>query len=201
MRDTSDFHTWYKDGYFWVDPTQKWANDYYGYVTNNKFDTAHNTCDRIVIEDDRSDWAEKAVFACFKLLYRKPRRRWPVRLDHPKDSMSWLHWRGRQLLRWLYLIDSPPYGWVHRMSRDPFIALISAATMFPEIHLIIDVISIPWYLYRPNTWRWHRKLKKDNRKEYVKELDYLRAKAIVNNHEYTYTPKPFPERRPKEKKK
>ena len=181
MRDTSQFHTWRKEGYFWVDPTEPWADERYGYKTDNKWDLIHNTCDRIVIENDTSDWAKYSVYSCWFLLVND--RRWPERKDHPKDSKSWLHWRGRQLLRWLYLIPHSPYGWVHKMTRDPYIAWAAAASLFPQDHWMQYFPIIPLTSYNPITWAWRRRLIKDNRKEYVKELSYLRAKAVVLKHE------------------
>jgi hypothetical protein len=183
MRDTSQFHTWYKDGFFWVDPTEPWADERYGYVTNNKWDIIHNTCDRIVIENDTSDWANTAVVWCFFLLVNG--RRWPARMDHKKDSRSRLHWRIRQLLRWLYLIPHSPYGWVRKMTRDPYIAWAAAASLFPTDDWLENFPRIPLTSYSPKTWRWRRRLMKDNRAAWLKELDYLRAFALVKNHEAT----------------
>jgi len=183
MRDTSQFHTWCKDGYFWVDPTEPWADDRYGYTTNNKWDIIHNTCDRIVIERDTSEWARNSVYFCWFLLMN--RRRWPNRMDHTKDSRSWLHWRGRQLLRWMYLIPHSPYGWVHKMTRDPYIAWTAAASLFPKDRWMDHIPIIPLTSYNPHTWQWRKRLMKDNRKAYVKELNYLMAFAVINNHKAT----------------
>jgi len=178
MRDTSRF---YKEGYFWIDPSQPWDIELYGKVTNNKFDLIFNTCDKIIMDNDTSEWAHGALYNCAELL--RNRRRWPYYMDQEGDPKTRLWWRLSRLLYWLYLIGPVKvYGHPKRMSRDPFINFFTTCTLLDQMHHIKN-ITIPWWLYRPNTWRWIRRLIKDNRKDYVKRLDYLRAKAIVLNTE------------------
>ena len=72
-----------------------------------------------------------------------------------------------------------------RMTRDPYTAFYTACIML-DLKEDIEIVKIPWYLYRPEVWTWRRRLIKDNSKDYVKRLRYLRALAVVKNYEDTH---------------
>ena len=78
-----DDANWYKEGHFWVDPSDPWDIRYYGMVTNNKFDIISNTCGKIVYDKDTSEWGHQALENCADLLTR--RVRWPDWMNHEKD--------------------------------------------------------------------------------------------------------------------
>jgi len=168
---------WYKEGFFWVDPSDPWDIRYYGMISNNKFDTISNTCGKIVYDNDHSEWAHIALNQCAALLTN--RVRWPYWMNHEKDPKTRIGWRFRRLLQQLYLTGEPfVYGHRKRMSRDPFIGFFTACVMLNQMHHIKN-ITIPWYLYRPGTWRWRKRLIEDNREHYRQRITYMYAKAIT----------------------
>ena len=172
---------WFKDGYFWKDPSRPWEIELYGYSTDNKFDLISNTCYKIVIDKDMSQWAIGALLYCRCLLIE--RERWPRRMNQPQDPKTRLEWRLNRLLYWLHLVGKPKkYGHQKRMSRDPFIAFYTACAMH-DLWEWIEQVTIPWHLYRPNTWRWRRRLIRDKRKDYLQRIDLMRAFAVTYNLE------------------
>ena len=172
-----DDANWYKEGHFWVDPSDPWDIRYYGMVTNNKFDIISNTCGKIVYDQDTSEWAYQALEDCAALL--SYRVRWPYWMDHEKDPNTRIGWRSRRLLKSLHLTGEPyVYGHRKRMSRDPFVNFYAACIFLEQDHHI-ENIKIPWYLYRPGTWQWRNRLIEDDREDYRKRLTYLYGKAYT----------------------
>jgi hypothetical protein len=149
-------HNWFKKDYFWIDPSDPWDIKFYGYKTDNKFSTITNTAAKLFRDDDTSDWARMSLHKCFLLLWA--RRRWPRDKDHEKDPKTRVGWRLRELTHWLYLTGIPKvYQFVRRMSRDPFIAFYTACTHLGDYRKI-EIITMPLYIYRPNTWIWRKLL-------------------------------------------
>lgn len=154
---------WFKDGYFWRHS-----------VSTNAGDLIYNTMSRIIDMRDKSDWAYSALDACFLLLF--DRKRWPNRLSRDDMAKNWFQWQWSKFLgNGKY---SRPQG---NMTRDPYIAVITCA-LFLDQHEVIENIHIPLYLYSRETWVWRRRLIKDNRKNYIQRLDYLRATATRMNY-------------------
>ncbi|MCK5642676.1 MAG: hypothetical protein KAJ19_17845, partial [Gammaproteobacteria bacterium] len=128
-------------------------------------------------DEDTSEWAHQALEDCADLLTH--RVRWPDWMNHEKDPKTRIGWRSRRLLKLLYLTGEPyVYGHRKRMSRDPFVNFFTACIFLRQDHHIKN-ITIPWYLYRPGTWRWRKRLIEDNREDYRKRLTYLYGKAIT----------------------
>lgn len=184
---------WYKDGYFWRAKTSDGSN--------GKGDLIYNTCGKIAYDKDKSPWAKISLLKCFILLWA--RKRWPDDMPHYNDAK---HWFGRVVNRSINKITSLfdkifktnirthlPFRAQGRMSRDPFIAFYTACAMQGDYRKI-ELITIPRYLYRPNTFLWRKFLIKGgtvrlkiygflskfstSKKAYVNRLREERALAI-----------------------
>ncbi|MFH0757354.1 MAG: hypothetical protein V2B15_08715 [Bacteroidota bacterium] len=101
------------------------------------------------------------------------------------------------------------YGPQTAMSRDPFMAYF-ASCVHNNRRDMIEKLTIPWYLYRPNVWTWRRYLItldekdlkrylfweklliKSSRREYAANLVRIRANAagVPEILELMPTPKP-----------
>ena len=199
-----------KDWYF-IGLIEKWQINVYGYVLESGTgDFGTNNCKKIIKTEDKSKWAFRLFKKC-KFLLRE-RLRWPEflqeqipekrqcktrlcslynkeRFRHFKRVNERREKKGEEKVKFTCKSRS----W-RDMTRDPFIAGIACAVFLDDIQFIKD-ISIPWYLWRPNTWAWHRYLKNptekrflryefwDNflnfsKKEFVSVLKELRAYAI-----------------------
>lgn len=154
---------WFKDGYFWRHPGSA-----------NAGDLIYNTMSRIIDMQDKSDWAHTALDYCILLLFE--RKRWPYRLNQDNTAKNWFQWKWSKLLKnGKY---TRPQG---NMTRDPFIATITCC-LFLDRWEHIEAIKLPIHLYTPKTWRWRRRLIKDNRKQYVQRLSYMKATAVRMNY-------------------
>ncbi len=136
---------------------------------------------------DRSDWAYGCLEACFELLsYRK---RWPDWMDRkiPRDKQcktrlcSFLNKSKFYIAKWIYgekVCDkiTTKYRSQGDMTRDPYINAIACAVDMNRLQLV-DTVSIPWYLWRPSTWRWHKYLKKPTDRNYRR---YVKAELRWN---------------------
>jgi len=84
----------------------------------------------------------------------------------------------REILKLFGVQIHPKFRYRGRMSKDPYIAWITACTLSGNEY-IIKGVTLPWYLFSQPTWRWRRRLIEDNRDEYVQRLGYLRSLAVV----------------------
>jgi len=78
------------------------------------------------------------------------------------------------------------------MTRDPFIALGACyqhllgsvdTERYIALTIIFKQVTIPFYLYRYETFNWFRNLKQDDREFYVKRLGYLKGFAELTKFE------------------
>ncbi len=152
---------WHKDGPYWRHSE-----------SSNAGDLIFNTCYKIIQDADISEWSFIALIACGNLL--EIRQRWPLRLDEPDTSKTWIQWKW---YKWGFgkKVYSRPR---HVMTRDPYIAWTTACIFTNNKHLIRRA-PMPWYLYSPEIWRWRRRLIKDKRIDYKRRLGWLRARAVV----------------------
>ena len=107
-------------------------------------------------------------------------------MNHVLDSESWVE---RIINRMLWKIGFR-YDWYEkryqkRMSRDPFI-LFYTASIFLRVPEKIEYVTMPLYCYSPHTWKWRRRLIKDDRGEFVIRLGYFRAMAITMKYAKTW---------------
>lgn len=162
-------NSFYRDGTFW---RKKSADG-----SDGKGDLIFNTCYKIIQDVDVSPWALSALGSCGLLL--KMRKRWPNRMDDGMDAESWIE---RIIVRSLkkigIVVKRYEFRYQGRMTRDGYIAWITACTLTHNEYMIKGV-TLPWYLYSRNTWRWRRRLIQDDRMDYVQRLGYLRSLAVV----------------------
>ena len=83
-----DLSKYYKEGFFYIEDDPKWAIDERGEDTHGKGDLISNTCYKIFMENDASDWAKASLWHCKKLLYSG--LRWPYYMNSDIDAHSWL---------------------------------------------------------------------------------------------------------------
>lgn len=174
----------YKDGNFWMDRSPGWAVREYGGHPDGKGDLIFNTCYKIIQDVDVSPWALTALTSCMMLL--KARKRWPDRMNQDIDAKNRI---DCMVSKWLWRLKirlTHKYRWQDGMTRDPYIAWITACILTRNEYLIQSV-SIPWYLsnpfYAPTTMRWRRRLLRDKRDVYVQRLGYLRSLAVTAKFE------------------
>ena len=158
----------YKDGPYWR------KTNYDG--SNGKSDLIFNTCYKLLRDQDKSDWAYSAIEACSNLLLDG--KRWSDRMSDDTDCKTWIQRIVNRSLRELGILKHPKFRYQGRMSRDPFIVLYTTA-LFLGVPEYIEAVPMPWYIYSRNTWRWRRRLIRDNRVDYVRRLGYLRSRAVV----------------------
>lgn len=169
---------WFKDGPFWRHPK-----------SSNAGDLIFNTCDKILRDGDKSEWAHSALMACFELL--KARLRWPDRLDKEHTADTWIQWKW---YKWGFgkKVYSRPQ---HVMTRDPYIAFYAVCVflgrrdLISQVNVPINCFSPGFYIYRKylithndiylKCYRFI-KLFTFSKKDFVKRLDELREYAIVN---------------------
>ena len=170
----------YKENWYWVADSPKWAVDIYGEDMRSKGDFIFNNMLKIYQDRDRSSWAYLNLLNCAELLIQG--KRWPDSMNSPRDAKTWL---GTHISRLLYnwqITDTCKYRSQKRMTRDPYIAFYNTALFF-EFPGLVEEVMIPWYCYSPKVWRWRKRLIRDTRKEYVKRLNYLMSNATAQNYE------------------
>ena len=202
-----------KQELWYMGPIKQWETDLYGYELASGYgDFITNNCKMILKTKDKSEWA-LALFEKCKFLLREGFR-WPCHLQKniPKkrqcktrlgslyNKEKFRHYKrknkrrvkaGKEKIK----ITCKARAW-RDCTRDSYISGIACAVSLNDIQFIKD-ISIPWYLWRPNTWAWHRYLKKPtekglakydfwnetwtwSKKEFVSVLNELRTYAILN---------------------
>jgi len=171
-------HDWFKDGPYWRHPG-----------SSNAGDLIFNTCDKLIRDGDLSDWAHKAMWACYDLL--SVPIRWPGRLNEPDTAPTWIQWKWYKWGLGEKVYSRPQ----QTMTRDPYIAFYAACIHLDHRELIRE-IKLPWNAFAPSTYYWRKYLIShndkylkcfrflqrfsSNKKEYVRRLDELREFAIVN---------------------
>lgn len=138
-------------------------------------DLLFNSFSKDTIDGNVSKRAIDSFFDGADLL--KQRKRWPDEMNIGTEAPN----------RWVYYLTKPLKIYSRPqsdMSRDPYITWFTFGMSLLKSNLpqetaqkIIDemeAMRIPWYLYRPKTWRWRKLLLIDTRKHYVKRLDYFR---------------------------
>lgn len=165
---------WYLYGYFWRrgdndgDDTPLDRGDGTG-------DLLFNSFTKDVIDGCVNQRAIDSFFEGGEML--RKHQRWPNEMNTGEEAPN----------RWIYYLTKPLKIWTRPqsdMTRDPYIAWFTFGMHLLksnlEEHTAMCIIQdmermrIPWYLYRPKTWRWCRRLLKDLRPHYIKRLDYFR---------------------------
>ncbi len=157
--------------------TQGWQKEKDDGPYRRRGDIINHTAKKIIADNDRSEWARKAIRVCVDLL--KERKRWPDGMGAPiiectTRAGSWYYKQKWNILKWWYRkvlkVNPPTYAkdplykhrykprWQRDMTRDPYIAVIAACVHLGEIEWIKE-ISIPGYCWRQPTWAWHHFLK------------------------------------------
>lgn len=172
----------YKENHFYRKKSSDYENMVYGQIVDSKGDLIFNTLSKIIDDNDTSEWARLAFMMCGGLL--ECRMRWPHCMNQPNDSKNWIQWRWSQALRRLNIRKTEMYRPQKSITRDPFYPFFYLCIKFGRKDLIKEV-TLPFYLYRREIWRWRRRLIKDNSPDYVKRLRYYRNKANVLNYETT----------------
>ena len=141
---------YYKDGYYW---RKESPYSPFGYLTHGKGDVIFNTLYKIMQDGDYSQWAYYSLSECADMLMQ--RKRWPDRMNHPNDAKTRI---GAWFSRILYEMGetiSKKFRPQHILTRDPLIVLYAAAWKMNRWQLI-EVVTVPWYLYRPTLWTWRK---------------------------------------------
>ena len=161
---------WIKDGYFYRHELSDGSM--------SKGDLIFETCYITLRDQDKSDWAYKAMQACANLL--RQGKRWPDRMSNDTDCKSLIICFINRKLRQWKIATPEKHRHQKRKSRDPFQALYTVC-VFLDRKQFIEAAPMPWYIYSPEIWRWRRRLIKDERLKYKRRLGWIRAKGTVLN--------------------
>jgi hypothetical protein len=180
---------------FWTHFQPAWAIKKYRLEEDSieRSDVIFNTCDKIVRDKDKSEWAKKAILSCFIPLVTG--WRWPIwMIDKHADAPNHILWRLSKLAYWLKILKWEFYRPRNSMTRDPYYAFWAAAAMHGDWRKI-ELTPIPLGHFRPNGYflwkylvtgeakylRWYRFFNGSGsaKKEFVNRLDELRATAII----------------------
>lgn len=137
-------------------------------------DLLWNSFTKDIIDGNVSQRAIDSFFDGAWLL--KQRKRWPDEMNTGYEAPNrWIYYPTKFLKIW-----TRPQS---DMTRDPYIAwytfgmalLKSNLRAWVRRYIVMEMkyMPIPWYLYRPETWRWKRRLLKDDRKHYIKRISYF----------------------------
>jgi len=188
--EKESWRDWYikENGLYW-DAEKNWQKEQYGFYPRGLFDVIYNTMRKIIEDGDHSEWAHSAIDTCSTLL--QSGIRYPV--SYIPDNMA----KNRLDLAWNKLMHAEgknqKYGPICKLTRDPYIYLFTACAIMDREEVIVSM-TIPWYLYRPLVWQWHKYLKNPTlknlkhyermenrnhpRKEFVKNLQRYRRLAV-----------------------
>ena len=180
---------WYQHKGLWRNVSPEWEYEQYGFYPEGLSDIIFNTCNKIIEDDDESDWAYDALCICMDLLMDG--KRWPN--PNPEQAA-----KTRLEHRWSRLLfrlgkKTVKYRPQHSETRDGYIAWATLCVKLNATELIEDVVP-PWYLYTPSFWNWWKYLitgKSKHKfgyviweffglsaKDYVQRLDKLKRLAV-----------------------
>lgn len=159
-------------------------------------DIITNTLLKILEDGDKSFWAVMSFITCALLLMA--RKRYPNEMNNGYEAKSRvIYYIVRTFSKAMAKVDvkikqrSRPQ---HDMTRDPYkylgacyeYLLSDGGTGYDDLVIsAFEVVTIPLYLYRPDMWQWWRRLKKDNRKHFVKRMDWATSLATKLHFERT----------------
>ena len=171
-----------KIGDWYLGPVKGWQTQLHGFeMRSGVGDLISNNMKRIRVAGDRSTWAYECLGVCFDLL--KADKRWPDDINDQIPSVLQCKSRAETFL---YKFKFHFFKWVNKgrvkrgkdkkqifckyrwqgdMTRDPYIQALATTVELDKLDLINEV-SMPWYLYKPTTWRWHRYLKRPTKWRY-----------------------------------
>jgi len=145
-------------------PFKKWETDLYRFRMRSGFgDLITNNCKEIIRTEDKSEWAYECMANCFELLRWEQRWTDTIDMEIPSDRQcktrlcSWLNKMKFRIAKKLGIKVMVKYRSQGDLTRDIYIAAIACAVYLNRLQFI--QISIPWYLWRPTTWTWHKYLK------------------------------------------
>lgn len=181
MWNADDYHI---EGLFVRGEAKEWEYIAYGFYPRGLGDLIYNTMCYIVEKDMSNDWAKLSLIICSDLL--EDRKRWPDAMGTHYTSLDIASGSVQYMISKLYKKLGGEERQLYRpqksMTRDPYQAFYLCCLHLGRPEYIKEV-TIPWYLYTPSTWKWRRRLIKDNSKEFVQRLRYIRAKATVLKYE------------------
>ena len=186
-----------KIGFWWLGPVKDWQTRLHGFeIRSGVGDLISNNVKRIRLTEDRSEWAYECLDVCFDLL--KNDKRWdddlndliPPVLQCKSRVETFLYkfkfhlWKRINKRRVKKGKEEKQifckYRWQGDMTRDPYIQAIATTVHLDKLDPISEV-SIPWYLYKPTTWRWHRYLKKPTARNYRRWDRAEKVSALFSN--------------------
>lgn len=135
----------------YVQIAPRWAVDEFGQQSLEKGDAISNTCKKIVDDNDTTCWAYDALGQCGSLLFL--RKRWPDHMNSLLDARRPIQY---VISKWQYKVglhDTRLYRMQRWMTRDPYIYFYACCVELDRMQFV-DVVTIPFYLFRLNTWLW-----------------------------------------------
>jgi len=138
----------------WRGEYKPWQVEKWGFAPCGLGDMWTITCRMIIIEGDRSKWAQLAMFTTFEHLYFN--KRWPDSYNNEHISSNRIQFYWSKFLYCLKLRPTRLYRPQKSITRDPWIYFMCAAVYIGEYDYL--QYRPPWYLYRPIVWEWFKAL-------------------------------------------
>lgn len=145
----------YQELGLYIHSTHDWQWKKFRQLTMGKGDIIYNSLRRIIDDKDTSDWAFRALWICKELLLDG--KRWPDWMNHERDAKNRIGWWWSRLLYNLYLINHQKYRPQTSMTRDPWCYFYTASVIL-ERKRFVEIVPIPWWLWRQPVWAWRRYL-------------------------------------------
>jgi len=152
---------------YWIGQPSKWETNLFGYpLYSGVADFIFNNCRMIMETEDKSVWAYDLLEFCGDLLVQGIR--WPIEIQNkiPEDRQcktrlcSLIQKMRYKIAKWAF-DDEESWEDFHikfrswgDLTRDPYTAFFACAIYLNRLQFI-DIVSMPWYLYRRNAWAWH----------------------------------------------
>lgn len=159
-------------------------------------DIITNTLLKILEDGDKSLWAIMSFIRCALLLISH--KRYPDEFISGHEAKSRIVYyivrAFRKIMAKFDIKIKQGHRPQHDLTRDPFkylgavyeFLLSDGGTEYDDIVLsAFKAVTIPLYLYRPSVWQWWRRLKKDNRKHFIKRMDWATNLASKLHFERT----------------
>ena len=140
--------------YVWRGEYKQWQIDKWGFAPRGLGDMWTITCRMIIITDDKTMWAQVALYNIWMHLFFNIR--WPDEYNNEHIAKNRIQFYWSKFLYWLKLRPTRLYRPQKSITRDPWIYFMCAAVHTKQYHYL--QYRPPWYLYRPIVWEWFKAL-------------------------------------------
>jgi hypothetical protein len=170
---------WYRDD------LKPWELEIYGFYPRGLGDLIFNNLQKIIEDDDKSDWARQIFDECTVLLMQN--KRWPDEMNPSRmcksKACSAYNKTKFQVAKLFNKDVKLKYRWQKDMTRDPWVIYYAACVHFDEREFI--QLKPPWWLWRPTLWALRKAMlgKRNNYTFWEQGFKLFKQKDFVANLE------------------